>query len=233
MKVAIVAPVNLLSKYCNTGIQLCYASLVLSNNEYSKFYKDRSAKDTIIMDSSPNVPRRPIPFTFIIEATHRVKPHFLVLPNFEYSAKKTLELSARFIKTYGNIGCKYIGMLQGHDFTSIMECYHGLKDICSAIGLPSSCEPIRNRNLLIRELGITKPVIFFDVYDNPIDELPTRNNIMCICTSLPVRLGFEGRDLGDFKGVAGELDFDSSGDSPLIGKNIKHYKKLLGTNEEV
>lgn len=187
MKVGIIAPTSFLSKYCNTGLQYCYASLVLSNKSYCEFYRQRRiAGDTIIMDHSPSIPRKPIGSTLFWRAYWKVQPQYIVLPSEDFSCEKTIPLAIGYQKEYKKI-CNTIGVPQGCNLDEVIECYKRIRRYSTVIGLPISMEKVISRNLFLSKVKVTKPTIFLEILNNPKTEFPDIDTSLGIVTSFPLR----------------------------------------------
>jgi len=226
--VAIISPIKFLSDYCNTTrLQLCYTDIAIKNPEYVNFYCEKvKSGNIVILDSSPRIPRSPISEVFTNEIIKKINPTYVVLPDVDFSWEKTCLL----IEEYREVSTvKTIGVLQGVDEKSIKMCYKEIKDYCDVIGLPVSNEKVMNRNDIIRKLKIDKPCIFLGVYKNPIEEIPVCNNIIGLCTDLPVRLGIDLRKLFEYYPEPPVLDFylDEIPLPELVSSNIMNYLDLV------
>ncbi len=185
MKIALIAPIRFLNKYCTTGSQLCYANLLGESSEYFKFYSGRvKAGDTVFLDLSPILPRKSFNLDLYMEIVRLLRPSFTVLPNVDYATDKTLLLSHEFARDIGK-GTKYVGVLQGTSLTDIKRCYKGINRISNIIGLPMSLEKVLPRTKIQEELKITKPVIYLEVYGDLVEEAPDRG---WVATALPLKL---------------------------------------------
>lgn len=117
MKLAHIVPISLLSAVPNEqSLHLVLSELVLSNNAYRDFYRDRSlGGDTIILDN-PVHENRPVTIARWIEAIRVIQPNIAVIPDVIDSDRETL--------TYAH---KAVAQFQKSGFTGIelMAVPHG------------------------------------------------------------------------------------------------------------
>lgn len=228
MRVAVIAPVKYLHKYCTTGFHLCYASIVLSNKEYQEFYRWKSQSgDTVVLDHTPSVLLKHLKLDDFITAYSLVKPTHIVLPSVNFSGEKTIDaLQEYYMKFRGK--CQLIGVLQGYDLLDIRQCYKRMVKLVDVIGLPVSCEKILDRSSIVSSLKIKKTTMHLEVLENPHMETPTSNSLG-IATSLPLRLAYELRTLSEWRGTPKQLNFNAqSEDLPDIAEtNVKEYLRLI------
>lgn len=96
MKVALIPPIPDLTLWDSTGISLLLSHL-LSNKQYRKYYKERSAEDYLILDNSAheygsgNLP------SVLLEQTKQVNAHEVVCPDVLFDAHATVEQTRRML----------------------------------------------------------------------------------------------------------------------------------------
>ena len=234
MKVALVAPVKYLNEYCLlTDFQICYADIYKKSESYRKFYLSRREKgDTIVLDYSAKLPRsvpNEIQYLCVI---NKLCPDYVVLPDVDFSLEKTVSLAKRYLDKIDS-SIQLIANLQGQNADQVYECYKSVREYSNVIGLPSTLEKISERHILMRDFGITKDkCIFLEIYKNPRLETSVLPNIMGICTSYPVRLGLDLRNLSEHYPTPPPLDFysDSNPMPELVLENIYDFLEYCGIN---
>lgn len=85
MKLALIAPTNLLDKYAvhSDGVHLVLAATVLRDPAYAEWYRKRAmAGDIVILDNMAYEKGEPITMLEIIEAANRVDATTVVAPDF-------------------------------------------------------------------------------------------------------------------------------------------------------
>ena len=224
MDIGLIAPINYLNSTKNNKLRFCYTCF-LDSPIYRNYFSTNPTSSITILDGSPDLPRKGFWSGTLITALEIIKPDFIVLPSMDFSSIKTIELARRFVHSYRSYLPKTIGMLQGVELESLARCYNAIKDISNVIGLSSSLEKIARREEIIRDLKITKPIIYIEVYSNPYEEIPPKNS-MGIVTSFPFRLAADLRELQEFKPTPPPLDFHMyKGEliDELVVSNISKY----------
>jgi len=230
MKVGIVAPIVALEKYCSLSpVQYCYSTLLSQSEKYYDYYRSRVAVGNIvILDFSPAIPRKFFDPDLLGKVAIDIKPTALVLPSCDYSMDRTLSWVYTFLERYSNLECKFIGVIQGVDKHSIKKCYREIYDSSSWIGLPSVLEKIDRRDKLVDYLEIDKPVVYIEVYANPIEEYPRDIRVTYFCSSYPIRLAYSLRKLNEPHPTPRPLDFFIQ-DLPLAelaDRNVEQFLHL-------
>jgi len=231
----IITASKFLKEHCGRGLQLCYAGVAAKDPKYLEFYKRASKKgDRVILDHSPKVPRSPAKEEVMVEMIGRIRPKYTVLPNYDFGRDKTIRAGRDFLEEYPYLRgeTQFVGMLQGISVADIRECYRGLAGLCEVVGLSASMEKVSKRDTVIERLGIKEPVILFEIYRDPVGEVPLRvNNVIGIATSWPVRLGVELKYLGEKTATPRPLDFKmrdpGNVSQHLIKVNISEFRKLV------
>ena len=214
MKIGIVAPVKFLERYCITDIQYCLPGLLVGEKTYRDFYIKRKKRgDTVILDCRRTSWRRePEDFDITKESLKIIEPSMVIAPSYMFSAKATADIYRKFRKVFK---LEAIGCLEG---TSEEEIGGFLND---KVAIPSHMY----RYALKKDWG---PHTIFIENHLTLGELDGRDGILV--TSLPVRLGLQGRLLSDYLPSPPSLTFYEEEDPyPMItAKNvqetIEYYK---------
>lgn len=217
MKVGIIAPINFLKKYCITDIQYVLPGLFAEESRYRDFYLQRKEEgDTIILDCKvPGWKRGPEDFNLIEKALGLLVPDIVVAPSHMFNAKLSKQIYKKFLKEVPVDKRKVIRCIEG---TSEFDLKYK-KDNFMAI--PSHMFRFLD-NLPLNSLYI----------ENHLDpgELHGREGILV--TSLPVRLGLQGRLLSDYKPAPESLTFYEEEDSyPKI--TLKNVEEIIDYYKEV
>ncbi len=229
-EVGIIAPTKYLKTLCLNPLlklQMCYATLLHSDDAYLKFYQSLNRSScTLILNCSPDIPRRQTNTQYqLLQARNLVHPDYVVLPSVDYNYKKTLDL----VSDLTNIPFRErVGVLQGVDSDTLKACYKGLQSLCPTIALPCSLEKIARREEIIRDLRIDLPILYLEVVSNPYEEVPASKNSLGICTSLPVSLAISRRSLESYIPTPPPLDFNLKTLPVRLAKsNIEEYLSIV------
>ncbi len=228
MNPPIIVPTSLLGQGLDTNTHLCYTSIALVDKEYREYYRQKSLlKEPVILDHSPNVPRKGLTWPVIREVLGFIQPRAVVLPDFDYDREKTLSLSLKVLNLLKGGGYKgaCIGPIQGYNTEDLYDCYSSLVDGVDVIGLPCGLEKIQSRNSIVRDFGIKKPVVFIETYSDFIKEKPTHSNVDLYWSSFPYRLGMVGRDLSYTYRPPPDMCWDGTEMNPSILRNLEDYVK--------
>jgi len=228
MKAGIIAPTNKLRKYCIlSSLQYCYATLILSSPTYYTFYRERLKQgDIVILDSTPKLPRKYDTTDILLDAAYKLHPSAIVLPSSDFALERTIIWSEHF-QSKLKLTTKTIGVLQGYDTKTLKKCYKELT--CDLIGLPSNLEKVKPRNKLVTQLQLSKPILFIEIYSDPLFEVPVDGNILGIVTSFPIRLAYDCRKLNEYLPEPPTLDFETEKEPlpELTEKNISKFIKAV------
>jgi len=216
MKIGIIAPINFLEDYCITDIQYILPRLLVEESTYRDFYIYRKELgNTIILDCKvPNWKRKPEEFEVIEKALGMLPPDIIVAPSHMFNARLSRETFRKFLK---DIPCNKSRVIRCIEGTSERELKYG-KDTFQAI--PSHMFRFLDK-LPVESLYI----------ENHLDpnELLGREGILV--TSLPVRLGLQGRLLTDFKPAPESLTFYEEEDLyPKI--TLRNVKDMIDIYKE-
>ncbi len=216
MKIGIIAPIGFLEKYCITDVQYVLPRLLVEEPKYRNFYIKRKEKgDTIILDCRTlGWKRTPESFTFIEKALGLISPDIIVAPSYMFNSKLSKEILEKFTKELPIKKGKVLKCMEG---TSEKDITKG-KDPYYAI--PSHMYRFLD-NLPLKALHI----------ENHLDPEELKGRKGTLVTSLPIRLGFQGRLLSDFKPAPESLTFYEEKDLyPKI--TLKNIEDIIEFYEE-
>jgi len=209
MKVGIIAPIRFLDKYCISDIQYCLPKLLVGYKAYRDFYIGKQEKgNIIIMDCrKPSWRREPEDFGIIREALKVINPSIIIAPSYMFNAKASMDIYKEFKRTFKSD--KIIRCLEG---TSEEEIEREAKEPSTAV--PSHMY----RHALKRRKGLL--TVFIENHLN-LEELYGLDGILV--TSLPIRLGLQGRLLSNYLPSPDSLTFYEEKDTypTITAKNIQ------------
>ena len=216
MRVGIIAPIKFLDKYCITDIQYCLPKLLVEDERYCKFYKERKRKkDTIILDCRKVGWRRsPEDFRTIELAMGLLKPDLVIVPSFMFNKEASDEMVISFRSEFPGLK-KVVKCLEGASREEI-------KEASGVWAVPS------HMYKYLGTLSLSPDTIFIENHLS-LNELDNREGILV--TSLPVRLGLQGRILSDYRPSPSSLLFYEEEDKypKVTAKNVKdtieYYKE--------
>ena len=221
MEVGIISPVSGLRRYCSTEVQYCLPSLVVTSKEYRDFYQERSKQgDYLILDTCRvGWKREPESFSVIRDALEYLEPSIVITPSYMYNLQKTLEVASEFLTTFRpkfTAGC-----IEGTDTKEMLGCTKFFKKLgIRVLAIPAHIYRIKPK---VKD----GPTIYLDNHLN-LEELDGQDGFLV--TSLPVRLGLQGRLLSDYLPGPPSLTFYEKDKFPeVVRRNIKEtlefYKK--------
>ncbi len=218
MEVGFISPIEMLDKYCLTGIQYCLPSLYLASKRYQNFYKRQ--KKVILDCRKIGWKRQPEDFTTIQEVIYELHPEYVVAPSYMFNAEKTFLVFQEFIDKIDLGLSNEVACLEGTNIREILNLKDKLEGNLFAI--PSH---LYNMLLSSREIDWSKEYIFIDNHRS-CDELYGKKGILV--TSLPIRLGLEGRLLSNNLPAPPSLNFHEDKDRypMIISSNIKETLKM-------
>jgi mRNA-degrading endonuclease RelE of RelBE toxin-antitoxin system len=213
LEIGIIAPIKLLEECCVTNTQYCIPELLLNSKTYLSFYKKKESKgDKILLDCKKLTWKRiPESLDIILQALKLITPTYIILPSYMFNKEKTIEVQKEYKKRLK--GYKLIYCLEG---TNEKETLDYLKlNPKVRITIPS-----HNINTC-KNINWGYPVIYLDTHLR-IDEIQP-NDTNLLLTSLPVRLGLQGRLLSDFKPSPPSLTFyeEENNYPAILNKNIE------------
>lgn len=214
MRVGIIAPIKFLKEYCITDVQYCLPSLIINSETYRNFYLHRRELGNIIILDSTKIGwvRKPEDIRVVQEALKILQPSMLILPSYMFNYRKTIQVASEWT---GRIrGLKLVGCLEGASLQEIRKCREKIKGV-NQYAIPSHLHNIYK---------ITKhgsPLVYIENH-SWVEELSTSLDGILL-TSLPVRLGLQGRVLSNYKPRPPGLTFYEEEDKypTITRKNIE------------
>ncbi|MBU1067412.1 hypothetical protein KKE60_06465 [Patescibacteria group bacterium] len=219
MKVGIIAPISSLRKYCKTEIQYCIPSLIVSSKEYRNFYKEQEKTASLLILDTAKVgwKREPENFGVVEKALDYINPTLIITPSYMYNLNKTIEVVREFLTYFKP---KMIaGCLEGTTEKEVQACSSKLKNL----GIATKAIPAHILRIT-KEIVSNGPTIYIDNHLT-IKELYGLEGVLV--TSLPVRLGLQGRLLSDYMPSPPLLNFyEEDKFQEMIEKNIKELRNF-------
>ena len=213
MKVGIISPIKTLRKYCTTNIQYALPKLLVDSKEYREFYQEQSERGNYLILDTCKVgwKREPEDFSIIGKALTLVHPSLIITPSYMYNLKKTLEVVKDFLHSFTPNAVA--GCLEGTSQEEILTCVRELNiPKVTTLAIPSHLYRIQSE---VNHNGLT---IYLENHLN-VEELDSLDGILV--TSLPVRLGLQGRFLSDYLPSPLSLTFYEEDKFPeVIKRNI-------------
>ena len=226
MDIGIIAPIKFLNKYCITRIQYCLPELLLDSPGYFDFYTScLVGEEKVILDCRTMDPlRKPISSNILKEVLEKFKPTLIIMPSNAYSLNKTLTTQEEFLNLdYLNLwrhSRKLIACLEGTNELEVIKYQESWKGYKLAI--PS------HMYIVTRKMFQAPRGYFIENRNDPY-EVPNGSGVLL--TSMPIRLGFEGRlnSLGPTTSSTLNFHLEEERFESVIEKNIEdlinHYKK--------
>lgn len=213
MEVGIIAPIKLLKECCITNIQYCLPSLLLESKEYLFFYEDKVKQGcTLFLDCKKIGWRREPEILDIVKKSLKlITPNYVILPSHMFNKNKTIGIQREFLKKLR--GHKLVQCLEGTTKEEISDCLTALPEMEIII-------PSHNINTC-KDISWSGPITYLDNHLN-IEEIKNREGDILI-TSLPIRLGLQGRLLSDYRPSPPSLTFyeEENKYPTIIKRNIK------------
>jgi len=220
VKVGIVAPVPLIQYSSLTRVRYFYSSLLKTDSRYEEFYK-RSLKEkciTIVDYTSPGWKRELLTINYYFP-----EALLIVLPSSSFDKNKTLNRIPEYLENLENVISKesVVGCLEGTTKDELVECRKEMKEL----GITEFALPSHNYRFGLELEGI---LLYLDNWGKPL-EVPNSDSSILI-TSLPTRLGLQGRLLQDFKPTPSSLTLDEEEDKfpEIIRDNIEEVLDFYG-----
>lgn len=226
MDIGIIAPIKFLTKYCTTGIQYCLPELLLESKEYLDFYTEAFHKgDKVILDVRNNDSlRKPLKEKILKDVLEIFEPTLIVMPSNAYSLSKTLVTQEDFIKLDlikpWLTNNRLIACLEATNEVEVLKYQDIWKG--SKLAIPSHMY-IVTKKMLKAPRGL-----FIENRNDPY-EIPQGPG--ALLTSMPVRLGLEGRlnSLGPTTSSTLNFYLEEERFNSVIDKNIEdlisYYKE--------
>ena len=219
MKVGIIAPIRMLDRYCTTSIQYCLARLLVESQEYRDFYlKRRDLGNIIILDSKKvgSWKREPEDSSIIEEALNIIEPDYFILPSWMFNQKRTISA----IKAFPWLGDSRIGTQVACLEGTNIEQVEALKETLQSEMDTDSLAIPEHIQTFCKSVECHNAIIYLDNHLR-IEELDGLDGILV--TSLPVKLGLQGRLLSDYLPSPPSLEFneEENGFPRVIERNIE------------
>lgn len=213
MKVGMVAPTKMLNRYCKTKIHYCIPSLLEDEPPYREFYENLPRGSIKILDCRKlGWKGDPEDLDLCQEVYHKIKPKHVIFPSYMFDHKRTIEIaevaSLMFPPNASRIAC-----VEGTTKEEILECAEWLRGF-EGYAIPSHLYNI------CKEIPWSPLTIYIENHLR-YDELGGLNGILI--TSLPIRLGLQGRLLSDYLPSPPSLGFDEEEDNypMIVERNIE------------
>jgi hypothetical protein len=224
LKIGIIAPIRFLESYCTTGIQYCLPRLLVQEASYRSFYKGRQEKgDIVILDCrQPTWKRLPENFHVVEEALRYIEPDLVILPSYMFNRKRTIGVVKDWRPQLDSYSLGAV--LEGTNLKEVSRCTNDFSSFCHVI--PSHIYNIYLPN--IGKLETSSPTIYLENHSSPF-ELGGLGGILL--TSLPIRLGLQGRLLHDYLPSPPSLNFYEAENSypKVVEKNIEEVLEFYGS----
>ncbi len=222
MEIGFISPIGMLDKYATGNVQYCLPSLYLSNKTYKDFYLWRKTKkEKIILDCKKlGWKRQPEDFLTIQEVINELQPNYVIAPSCMFNADKTFAIFQEFIDQIVLGHSHEVACLEGTNLKEVLDLKRKLKGNLFAI--PSH---LYNIVLGTKEIDWSKEYFFIDNHKT-CDELFGKKGTLV--TSLPIRLGLEGRLLSNNLPAPPSLNFHEDKDKypMIVNSNIKETLKM-------
>lgn len=222
MDVGFISPIGMLDKYSLGEVQYCLPSLFLASKKYKDFYLgEKAKKNEVILDCKRlGWKRTPEQFDVIQEVIFELQPDYVIAPSWMFNIEKTLSIFQEFMDEIVLGHSHEIACLEGTNIKEVLELEKKLRG--NSFAIPSH---IYNTVLTSKEMDWTKEYIFIENHRS-CDELFGKKGILL--TSLPLRLGLEGRLLSNYLPAPPSLDFHAEKDPypMIINSNIKEALKI-------
>lgn len=256
-QVALMAPTTLLSHVQPLSkYHLVLAYKVIYDAKYQKYCKERSkAGDYVILDNGAvEKGGRSIPMKDIVLAAVLTKPSLIVLPDFLFDSRRTLNETEnalrsphmRFLKRV-HPDVKICTIVQGVDERDWLECFHILNDPNNGIdvlGIPKITGQVFGSRLnVLKKIAkrVKKPCHLFGVWwKTTLDEIGQEGQfdfVQGIDTPKPVRLAVYGMKLEEWSRMPRGGDFldrtHNGVDIELLQQNCTQFIDLVNGGRNV
>jgi hypothetical protein len=122
MELAVIPPTPMLGHILAQPIHLCLAHLVLADDKYAEYYRNRrSEKEYVILDNSAYEFERSLSVEELMEASKKIQPSEFVLPDVMCNKDETV---AEVIKALDaiQISIPFMAVPQGKNYYEWNEC---------------------------------------------------------------------------------------------------------------
>lgn len=139
MRVAFITPTPMLQQFATkSDYHLVLAHIYKEDAAYREFYKERvAAGDFVILDNSAYELQEAVNVQIILECAKDLNPTAVFLPDSRFDKDRTIALAREAKEVLSGHGWKLLGVPQGNDLRSILECYRwmGSQDWIDGFGL--------------------------------------------------------------------------------------------------
>lgn len=218
MKVGIIAPIKFLDNYCITSTQYCLPSLLVESKVYRDFYvRSKKRENKLILDCRKvSWKRVPEDFDVIRKALSIVVPDVIIAPSFMFKTQESSEILKSFMSKFPSTATKVVKCLEGSSEEDLLY-FPWTKNLA----VPSH---------MYRYLPVIKSTPYTIYLENHlnVEELEGKEGILV--TSLPVRLGLQGRLLTDYRPSPTSLTFFEEEDKyeMVTKKNVEDTVDFYG-----
>ena len=201
MRVGIIAPIAMLDKYCVTKTQYCLPRLIVENTTYRDFYQKKTKEGkVVIMDlKKPSWKREPEDWEIVEQALKVIEPEVIILPSYTFEKDKTVKVTLQYSRALRNKNYQVWPCLEGTSKEEVRACQRSLKDVNEGLwfALPSYLYSVAEHK--------GKTMMYIENHMS-MGELDGCGNAILV-TSLPIRLGLEGRLITDYRPSPSSLTF--------------------------
>lgn len=220
MEVGIIAPISMLDRYCTTKIQYFLPGLLNQSKRYKDFYQNLPRDTTKIMDCRKPTWKREPENLELCKQGLKLSPDYIVLPSYMFESERTIKVAKEYSRELSTPSGLAVACLEGTTDKEIVDCAKKLKAFLG-YAIPSHLYNICKK-------PPKKPILIYLENHLKLDELRDRTGILV--SSLPVRLGLQGRLLSNYLPSPPGLNFyEEKNEYPMvIGKNIRELIDYYG-----
>jgi len=114
----------------------CLVHLLPQYEEYYNFYKESLALNReVMLDNSIFELGTAFAADKFAEWVVKLQPTYYIIPDVLEDAEQTMQNCKHWIKNYKNLPGKIIGVVQGHDYKSIIDCYKYINSVADVIAI--------------------------------------------------------------------------------------------------
>lgn len=223
MKVGIIAPTKMMAKYCNTYHLYCLPELVIEDKRYYTFFKERSLSGKFIFMDSVKVgwKREPISNYILDRALDMINPAGLILPSYSFNLPATLEVAKETYERYKTYSYLLVSCLEGTNYEEVGKAVEYLPQT-DMRAIPSYLLKIVKEGLEQVQLGqeVVNNVVIIENQSNVYEAYGFSGLLL---TSLPVRLGLQGRLNSNYQPSPETLNYKEEEDNfpSMVRENIE------------
>ena len=153
MRIAISPPTQALHLTPITGLQLCLAEYILTDNIYSDFYISTPTSEIIILDTMVHERKgegQPISFDDLMEAHYKVSADVIVVPDDDHDPKATLARLKEWAPKFRDVDpeVRIMGVVpRAQDLDTWVLNLRDTYSLVDVIGLPMETEAMKGLNI--------------------------------------------------------------------------------------